>query len=79
MYAISLDQHRDSWLKAIDEDGLTWTNVSELKGGENEASYVYGINGIPDNFLIDENGTIIARNLRGEDFTRKLEELFGKK
>lgn len=79
IYAISLDQHKGSWLKAIKDDGLTWINVSDLTGSNNEAALIYGINGIPDNFLIDETGTIIARDLRGETFTKKLEEVFAKK
>lgn len=79
IYAISLDQKKDSWLKAIEDDGLTWTNVSDLQGYRNEAGLIYGVSGIPDNFLIDENGTIIARDLRGETFTKKLEELFGER
>ncbi|EZH73684.1 hypothetical protein ATO12_17255 [Aquimarina atlantica] len=73
---VSLDQKRNNWLKAIEKDGLVWENVSDLKGNENEVALMYGVNEIPDNFLIDENGKIIARGLRNEDLKNKLEELF---
>lgn len=73
---VSLDQHRKDWLAAIEKDNLTWENVSDLKGSENEAALIYGVNGIPDNFLIDENGIIVARELRGKRLHEKLKELF---
>lgn len=76
IYAVSLDDNKEFWIKAIKKDGLLYPNVSDLKGSENEGSLIYGVNGIPDNFLIDENGTIIARHLRGAKLTEKLEELF---
>ena len=75
IFAVSLDEDKDSWLKAIEKDSLNWTHVSDLKSDENEASLIYGINGIPDNFLIAENGEIIGRNLRGEELNQKLSEL----
>lgn len=75
VFAVSLDVDKHNWTKAIDDDQLPWLHVSDLKGNENEASLVYGVNGIPDNFLIDENGTIIARGLRGEKLNEKLSEL----
>ncbi len=73
--AVSLDQDRESWLKAVKKDNLNWIHVSDLKGQKNKASLIYGINGIPDNFLIAENGKIIGRNLRGEKLNQKLLEL----
>jgi len=72
---ISLDDNKSLWIEAIKADGLTWENVSDLKGSKNNAALIYGINGIPDNFLIDKSGTIIARNLRGERLEKKLQEL----
>lgn len=72
---VSLDQDRDAWIKAINEDKLTWTNVSDLLGDENEAALIYNVSGIPDNILIDDKGIIIARDLRGEQVRKKLEEV----
>ena len=76
IFAVSLDESRENWIQAIEKDGLSWENVSELNGGKNKAALIYGISGIPDNFLIDKDGTIIARNLRGEKLREKLQEIF---
>ena len=78
---VSLDQpgKKDAWLKAIADDKLTWTHVSDLKFWDNEVSKNYGIQGIPFNFLVDPTGKIIARNLRGEELQTKLAELIGGK
>jgi len=75
IFAVSLDEDKESWLKAIEKDSLNWEHVSDLKGQRNEASLIYGINGIPDNFLIAENGEIIGRNLRGDKLNEKLKEI----
>jgi len=75
IFAVSLDTRKENWLKAIEKDGLPWLQVSDLKGQNNSASLIYGINGIPDNFLIDKNGIIIGRNLRGEKLNKKLSEI----
>lgn len=75
IFAVSLDENKESWLKAIEEDSLNWEHVSDLKGNRNEASLIYGVNGIPDNFLIDGNGGIIGRNLRGDRLNKKLKEV----
>jgi len=72
IFAVSQDTKKENWLKAIQKDKLPWNQVSDLKGRDNSASLIYGINGIPDNFLIDKNGIIIARNLRGEELNKKL-------
>jgi peroxiredoxin len=74
---ISLDRTREAWLKAIQDDGLTWTHVSDLKFWSNEVAQKYKISSIPQNFLVDPNGKIIAKNLRGEDLSKKLSELLG--
>lgn len=75
---VSLDdeQTRRAWLGAVKQDGLPWTQVSELKGFQSKAAVLYGVSAIPTNFLIDPSGKIIARNLRGEDLDKKLAELF---
>lgn len=72
---VSLDENKAGWLKAIEDDGLAWENISDLKGDKNEAAMIYGINAVPSNFLIDAQGTIIAVNLRGASLEKKLEEL----
>lgn len=74
---VSLDEEktRKAWTGAVQKDGLPWTQVSELKGFEGTAAKLYGVTAIPSNFLIDPNGKIIARNLRGEMLEKKLEEL----
>ncbi|MBE0647131.1 MAG: redoxin domain-containing protein [Bacteroidales bacterium] len=74
---VSLDKSRDKWLEAIQADNLTWNQVSDLQYWNNEASNLYGVRSIPSNVLLDKDGIIIARNLRGEDLTNKLEEIFG--
>jgi peroxiredoxin len=74
---VSLDQANghDAWLKAIHTDQLTWTHVSDLKFWENEVAKLYGVRAVPQNFLLDPNGKIVAKNLRGEALDKKLEEL----
>jgi peroxiredoxin len=78
---VSLDQpgKKDAWLGAIKADGLTWTQVSDLKFWDNAVAKQYAIRSIPQNFLIDPTGKIIGKNLRGEDLTKKLQELLGSK
>ncbi|HCL84442.1 MAG TPA: alkyl hydroperoxide reductase [Chitinophagaceae bacterium] len=71
---VSLDETRPEWLQAIKKDGLNWTQVSDLKGWQAEVVSQYGIKAIPMNFLLDKNGIIIARGLRGNDLGNKLAE-----
>jgi len=75
---VSLDGQstREAWLKAIQKDGLVWTQVSDLKGWKNEVAGLYDVKSIPQNFLIDPNGVVIGKNLRGEALDKKLAELF---
>lgn len=73
---ISLDKSRARWLKAIQDDGLTWTQVSDLKGFDNAVAKQLFIHAIPDNFLLDPEGVIVARNLRGTEVIEKLEEIY---
>jgi peroxiredoxin len=75
IFAVSEDVKKQSWLKAIEKDQLPWIHVSDLSKS-NKAIMIYDVNGIPDNFLIDKNGIIIARNLRGEKLDDQLEKLF---
>ncbi|MEE4176916.1 MAG: TlpA disulfide reductase family protein [Bacteroides sp.] len=74
---VSLDRNKEPWLKAIDDDGLSWTHVSDLKGWENEASTLYGVASIPSTILLDPEGKIIGRNLMEEALDEKMTELFG--
>lgn len=74
---VSLDNNRQPWLKAIKNDNLDWTQVSDLKGWNNEAAASYKVQAIPQNFLIDPSGKIIAKNLRGEDLESRLCQLLG--
>jgi peroxiredoxin len=75
---VSLDGlgSKDGWLKAVVKDHLGWTQVSELTGGNNSAALLYDVKLIPQNFLIDPNGMIVGKNLRGEALNAKLAELF---
>jgi len=73
---VSFDQNKDAWLNAVKADNLTWTHVSDLKGWGNEVGKVFGITSIPQNLLIDKDGKILAKNLRGEDLQQKLAEIF---
>lgn len=75
IYGVSLDNKKDAWQKAITDDGLTWTQVSDLKGWSSTAAATYGIQSIPSNFLIDPAGKIVARNLRGDQLETALEEI----
>jgi thioredoxin-related protein len=72
---VSLDRARDPWLKAIKDDGLTWTHVSDLKFWNNEVAQKYRIQQIPQNLLLDPTGKIIGKNLRGAELRSKLAEL----
>lgn len=73
---VSLDNNKDKWLKAIKDDALTWTHISDLKGWQSIAARDYRVSGIPVNFLVDPEGNIIATNLREDDLTNKLNEIF---
>lgn len=75
---VSLDQSKPAWEKAIKDDKLTWTHVSDLKGWQNSVSTRFNIFSIPANILIDPNGIIVAKNVRGEDLGHTLENLLDK-
>lgn len=78
VYGVSLDRTKEDWVKAIAEDGLTWTHVSDLRYFDSQAARDYNINAIPFSILLDPKGVIIAKNLRGPGLEKKLEEVFGK-
>lgn len=73
--SVSLDNARDRWLQAIEQDKLTWKHVSDLKGWENSVAQMYEVQGIPKTFLIDPQGKIVATDLRGPSLEAKLKEL----
>ena len=72
---VSLDRSKEPWLKAIADDRLTWTHVSDLKFWNNEVAQLYRISSIPQNLLVGPDGKIIAKNLRGPELHRQLESL----
>ncbi len=75
IYGISFDKNRDNWLGAIEKNGMNWVHVSEINGFDNQAAKDYAVQAIPSNFLIDAQGTIVAKNLRGEELYEKVAEL----
>jgi peroxiredoxin len=79
VFSVSLDNNKDQWKAAIAKDGLAWPNhVSDLKGWQSDVAKLYGVKGIPATFLIDQEGKLIATNLRGEELKAKLAELLNK-
>lgn len=74
---ISLDRAKDPWIKAIKDDRLTWTQISDLQFWNNAVAVKYHVTQIPTNLLVDPNGKIVGKNLRGQDLTNKLCELLG--
>ncbi len=72
---VSFDSNKDAWLAAIQKDNLTWPHVSDLKGWGNEAGKIFSITSIPQNLLLDKDGKIVAKNLRGAALDEKLAEL----
>ena len=79
VFGVSLDQKKEDWVKAIADDKLIWTHVSDLQYWNNAAAKMYAVYSIPANFFLDETGTIIARNLRGEALYNKVNEVLGGK
>jgi peroxiredoxin len=72
---ISLDEKRSSWIEAIYADKIHWIHLSELRGWESSAARSYGVSGIPAAFLLDREGNIIAKDLRGDALIKKLKEV----
>ena len=74
VYGVSLDKSKDPWVNAIKQDGLEWPNhVSDLKWWYSDAARMYEVQSIPTNWLIDGNGVIVGRNLRGADLEKALD------
>lgn len=73
--AVSLDKTREAWVKGIEQDGLEYHHVSELKHWNSDIARLYGIRAIPANLLIDKNGIIVGKNLRGTDLDEALRRL----
>jgi hypothetical protein len=79
IYSVSFDSKKEDWVKAIEDDKLNWpTHVSDLKGWRSAAAKKYSIRAIPMNFLIDQNGVIIGKNLRGSALEDTLKNLIEK-
>lgn len=76
VFGVSLDRTKDAWVKAIEEDELTWTHVSDLKYFNSAAAALYQINAIPATYMVDPEGRIIAKDLRGVNLENKLKEIF---
>jgi len=76
IFSVSLDTDKDKWINAIKKDRLFWPNhVSELKGWQSDVCQQYGIQAIPQNYLLDKDGKVIAYNLRGDELDQKLASL----
>ena len=71
---ISLDRNKDNWIEAINHDGLTWTQVSDLKFWDSQIPELYGVRGIPANLLLDTAGVIVERNIMGDDLIKALQK-----
>lgn len=76
--SVSLDHDRAAWLKAVQADGLTWQQVSDLKGWDNAAATRYRIEALPQNYLLDPSGQIVGQNLRGAALEQRLAQLLDK-
>lgn len=75
---VSLDKDKESWIKAIKEDGITWPQVSDLKFWNSTVVSLFNIEAIPYTILVDKNGIIVARGLRGADLEKKIQETLSK-
>ena len=77
IFSVSLDNNREKWVQAIKKDNLMWPNhVSDLRGWSSAAGRLYGINSIPATVLVDRDGKVLARNLRGSQLEQTLKEIF---
>ena len=77
VFSVSLDRTKDAWVKAIEKDGLDWTHVSDLKYFQSSAAIRYKVNSIPFALLLDPEGRVIGKNLRGRFLQAKLGDIFG--
>ena len=74
VFGVSLDRTKDQWVKAIEDDKLTWTHVSDLSYWDNKAAQIYAIRSIPSSLLVDKNGVIVAKNKRGDELRETVAE-----
>jgi peroxiredoxin len=75
VFGVSLDREREAWLKAIEDDKLTWTHVSDLSYWNNAAAQMYMVNSIPSSIIVDKNGKIVAKNKREDELRKAVAEL----
>lgn len=75
VFAVSLDKSKEAWVAAIKKDNLTWTHVSDLLYWDSEPAKLYGVRAIPSNLLVDKDGVIVAKNIRGEELGQTLKDL----
>ncbi|QHT68908.1 AhpC/TSA family protein [Rhodocytophaga rosea] len=79
IFGVSLDKSKDKWLEAIKADGLSWVHVSDLQYWQSAGAKLYNVQGIPATFLVDPNGKVIAKNLRGQALEDKLDQVLAQK
>jgi len=75
VFGVSFDKNKEKWLAAIEKDKLTWGHVSDLKGWDSAAGKLYGVRSIPHSILLDKDGTILAKNLKGKELQEKLAQI----
>jgi peroxiredoxin len=76
IFGVSFDRKKEAWVQAIHKDNITWPQVSDLNYWDSKAGRMYGVRSIPANFLINKEGKIVAKNLRGEELKEKLSEIY---
>jgi peroxiredoxin len=79
IFGVSLDSKKASWEKAIAQDQLSWSQVSDLKGWNSAPAATYGVEAIPANFLLNPSGKVIAKNLEAHELSARLDSIFGSK
>jgi peroxiredoxin len=79
IFGVSLDKSKDKWLEAIKDDGLSWVHVSDLQYWQSAGAKLYNVQGIPATFLLDPNGKVVAKNLRGQALEDKLDQVLTQK
>ena len=75
VFGVSLDREKEAWLKAIEDDNLTWSHVSDLAYWQNAAAKLYAVNSIPSSLIVDKTGKIVAKNKRAEELRATVAEL----
>lgn len=77
IYGVAMEHNKKAWVKALDKDNRNWINVSNIKGYQTQSSQDYSVTALPKNFLINQEGIIIAKDIHGEDLVAKIASLFG--